>query len=86
MIRVDAIGVGYIQVIENPDSGNQHIITAGRMQSPERCISHDHTGERNVIAVFHIDQSWSRIEITGHIIRTYLLYKGIGIAVDGACT
>ena len=68
------------------DTGDQHIVTASRMQCPERCIAKCHFCKRNMVTVFHVDQGWSRIKISSYVLKAYLLYKSIRIAIYHAGT
>ena len=55
VVGVDTVRVCHVQIVQNANLRDQHVVTARRMQGPEGRVLHDHIGEGNVVAVLDID-------------------------------
>ena len=84
VVGVDAVRVCHVQIVQNANLRDQHVVAARRVQGPEGRVLHDHIGEGNVVAVLDIDQGRTGIKITGDVIGANALDKGVSVAVDGA--
>ena len=82
VVGVNAVGVRNVQIVENADFGNQHIVAARRVQCPKRRVGYSNVLKRNVVAFFHINDSRARIKIAGHIILVLAFYKAVAVCVN----
>ena len=86
MVRVNAVRICYIQIVEYAYSVNKHIITAGRMKGPKRCVNNGKFLKGDMVTFFNINNSRTRIKVTRNIIPVLALNKGVSVCINGSLT
>ena len=76
MIRVDSIAVCHLQVVQNPDSIDENVLTADHVERPECGILKRHPGDREMADILNVEKRSSRIP------RAFNVILGLGSVVN----
>ena len=86
MVGVNTVGICNIQIVENTNSVNKHIIASGRMKSPKRSVDNRKLLKCNMIAFFNINNGRTRVKITRYIVLVLALNKSVTVCVNSTLT
>ena len=82
-VDVDAVVVGHLEVVENPDAVDQHIVAPEKADGPEGGFAHRDVAHRHVAAVAKDDREGACLRAPVNV-RCILEDVGAAIAVDHA--
>ena len=86
MVGVNAVGVGNIQIVQNADSVNTHIVTACGVECPKRCVRNRDIAHGDVVAFFNINHRRTRVKIARDIVFIFSFHETVPVCVNHALT
>ena len=86
MVGVNAVGVGNIQIVQNADRVNAHIVTARGVKCPKRRVRNGDIAHGDVVAFLNVNHRRARIKIARNIVLIFSFYETVPVCVNYALT
>ena len=81
-VRVNSVRICNVKVVKNTDFINQYVVTARRVQSPERRVNYRYVLKGNMVAFFNVNYRWARVKITRYVVPVLTLNEGVAVGVN----
>ena len=82
VVRVDPIGIGHFQIIQKPDSVDEHIVAAHQMDRPERTVDQSDIPYRQMVYRFQKKQRHAGIIRPLDVVSRIVAIEDTLISVD----